>query len=154
MRVKPSPTLLRNGVSPPVPSAWAVCVALRLCLCMPSSTFSVPANASPPSTHTRPIPQGGVETDLLVSTADVISPPFPRLTGPLPPTAVGISGSAGAGAGAGASGEEEALSCDVNLGRMLQFLDAFSLGNPSVVARAAMMVRGAAVSYVHMCPSD
>lgn len=55
--------------------------------------------------------------------ADVAQVPFPRVTGGLAP------------------GEhEEGYNCDANLARLLQFVDAFSLGNPVLVARAALMV--------------
>lgn len=55
--------------------------------------------------------------------------PFPRLTGPAPP------------------GEyEEGYTCDANLARVYQLLDGFSLGNPVLVARAAMMVSPLACS--------
>jgi hypothetical protein len=60
--------------------------------------------------------------------------PFPRLTGPAP------------------SGEyEEGYTCDANLARVYQLLDGFSLGNPVLVARAAMMVSPLACSVELLC---
>ena len=60
--------------------------------------------------------------------------PFPRLTGPAP------------------AGEyEEGYTCDANLARVYQLLDGFSLGNPVLVARAAMMVSPLACSVELLC---
>ena len=83
-------------------------------------------------THSSP---GPLPLPVPISCAYILCQvPFPRLTGPAPP------------------GEyEEGYTCDANLARVYQLLYGFSLGNPVLVARAAMMVSPLACSVELLC---